>query len=101
MKLTEHAYERAKERLGLSRAAALRLAARAYERGVRADDVGGDAREYLDRIGIEHKTTAIVYGEVVYSFGSLPDGTPALVTTFQAPPELKALFLRAQKRRTT
>lgn len=95
MRVSEHAAERAKERAGLSLSAVTRLATRALERGVRPKDVSGNARAWLDRLSLEHRSSTVVYGAFAFVFGH----HNTLITLFQVPNEFKPVFLKAAKRK--
>ena len=68
--INEHAYERAKKRMGLSKKAAKRLAEKAYSFGIKHKDTHGQLQRYFDKIFLSHKTSTEtrVYGEFVYIF---------------------------------
>jgi hypothetical protein len=50
IEISEHAYQRGKERLGLSRKAFARLAERAYLDGMTHKDVHGRLHKYLTKL---------------------------------------------------
>lgn len=91
--LTDHAKERSRERLGLSTDAALRLAARALERGVRPAAVKGSARRWIDGVALDQHCHPVVYGEYVYIFS----GDDRLITVYAVPRSLRDAFRRASK----
>lgn len=83
--VTEHAFDRGKERLGLSRSAMERQASRVFEVGRKPRDFKGRFRRYLDGLQITHRSNGIrVHGETVFVF----DDT-RLVTVFRVPNEIK------------
>jgi hypothetical protein len=90
LKMTEHAIERGKERLGLNERALHRLARRVLASGLRAAEVTGRARRMLDAMGIAHHTTPVVYGEHVFVFAET-----TLVTVIHVPPKFRAAFRKA------
>ena len=83
MVATHHSRERIKERLGLSKRLADKLATQAYERGHRRTEYSGSIRRYLDK-EYEYKGGAHldirVYNQHVFIF----DGT-ILVTCWRLP----------------
>ena len=68
IRLTKHAVERGKERLGLNRKALQRTADRAFAEGLQVKDTSGTLRRYLDGLGMTYKkgNNTRVYGLHVY-----------------------------------
>lgn len=66
--ITEHAFKRARERLGLKRPATERLVARAYERGLQHAEATGALKRYLDNVYAARETAnnLRVYGEAIW-----------------------------------
>jgi hypothetical protein len=87
--ITDHAYQRAKERLSISKKSLDRLALTAYEKGIKQSDTAGQLKKYLDKLWFEHKTAnnIRIYGEIIYLFCR-----NRLVTLFQIPPEFKKVL---------
>lgn len=74
--LTRHARQRMKQRVGVTGAAAERIASRARRRGTPASEIQGNARwRILGVLNNVRGKDAIVYGEHVYVFSG-----PRLVT---------------------
>lgn len=69
-RLTDHAIERGKERLGLCEKALQRTADRAFEYGVPVPETRGALRRYLDRQGMLHEkgNNTRVHAEHVFIF---------------------------------
>lgn len=68
--VTEHAYVRMRERLGLGKKSAARMAQRACERGIIEEDVTGRLSGYLKQ-GETHngeRSRKFLYGEYVFVF---------------------------------
>lgn len=84
MRITDHAYDRAKERLSLSRPAFERLATKAFQDG--QTRFCGKLQRYADKLLITTKANRIrIYGEVVYVCAG-----EVLLTVYQLPFELRA-----------
>jgi hypothetical protein len=96
IKITEHAYTRAKERLSLSRKAIDRLAKKAFIDGRKHSDTTGQLNKYLTKIYLQDRIANNIrlYGEYIYLFRSL-----TLITVYQLPewfrksPERRKKFL--------
>jgi hypothetical protein len=69
-RLTVHAHDRGRERLGLSRGALERTAAIALRDGITRRETSGSLRRYLDAIVIEHGkgNNLRLYGHQIYIF---------------------------------
>jgi hypothetical protein len=67
--ISQHAFERATERLGVPKRAVLRLADRAWEEGHRQNDYRGSFARFLGDLGAWYHTTPVVYHGHVYAFG--------------------------------
>lgn len=78
--ITEHAYDRAKERLSLSKNALDRLALKAFEEGIKHEDTKGKLNRYLTSLFMTYKkaNNIRVYGENVFLFCN-----NSLVTVYQ------------------
>lgn len=68
--VTNHAKQRTKERLGLSKKIADKVAAKALEHGVSHSSAKGNLKHYLDKLYLKHKTAnnLRVYNRKVYIF---------------------------------
>lgn len=66
--ITEHAFQRARERLGLNRPATERLVARAFDKGLQHAHATGALKRYLDGVFLARGTAdnLRVYGEAVW-----------------------------------
>jgi len=93
--ITDHAFDRAKERLSMSRSGFIRIAEIAYEDGIVQKEVAGSLRRYLNKLYLSHKQAGNIrlYGENVFLFGG-----NVLITVFQVPPNIRKSALRIQKR---
>jgi hypothetical protein len=93
--ITEHAYLRGGERLGLKQCSIERLAARAYDQGIDADHCKGPVKRYvLDRLDTENNVNTIrIYGDCLYLFAD-----NVLVMLYQLPQELRRIVRRIVKR---
>lgn len=89
--LTNHAYERFKERAGIKKNAAERLTKRAYKNGIGIDEVKGSLKRYIASLMEDRYNKGsyvIVYGEFVYVFYEQLNSV-VLVTMFWLPNNLK------------
>lgn len=84
--ITDHAFERGKERLGLSRRAFERISLRAFVSGKKHAECKGHLKKYIDSVYFEYKTgnNIRIYGENIFIFSS-----NNLVTVYQLPNYLK------------
>jgi len=99
--LTNHAYDRMKERAGISRKAAGRLVTKAYEDGVGREEVTGSLFRYITSVAQSYNrdgTNVKIYGEMVYCFLNQPNGV-ILLTVFWVPNNYKNQALGVQKRK--
>ncbi len=92
--VSKHAYERMRERLGINKKAAQRMAVRAYEAGIGYSDTSGRLQKYIEKNSIAYMrqgTRIIIYGDAVYCFvcGSTSKYDKTLVTVLHLPNELK------------
>lgn len=56
MNVTRHAADRTHERLGIPKKAADKIAAKAFECGIRREEISGSLRRYLDHLYSQHYT---------------------------------------------
>lgn len=91
--ITEHAFDRAKERLGLNEAAFKKIVLRAWLDGIKHKDTKGTLNQYITKLYMRYKNAnnIRIYGEVVYVFSN-----QTLITVYQVPSELKK-FLNPKK----
>jgi len=70
--ITNHAEERAKERLGWNRHAIERMADKAYEEGISHAEANPKIRKYFDKLFLmKHQANNVrIYGQVVYLFSN-------------------------------
>lgn len=96
-RISKHAYDRMKERLGINKKAARRLAYRAFENGIECSKASGKLRRYLlsREDAYEHyDSKVIIYGDAVYCFARNHHGDnigveSSLVTVLLLPNDLK------------
>jgi|SRR5579859_1617971 len=91
--ITEHAYERADERLSLRRESFYRLAVKAFEQGIQHSDAKGRLKKYIDGLWFKYKkaNNVRIYGENVFFFKG-----ETLITVYQIPHELK-VYIKISK----
>lgn len=84
--ITTHAQRRLKERAGMNKNTARKVAERAYCTGISFDNASSDIRKYISRVYMSHDKIANnirIYGNIVYIFDNR-----TLITVFQMPQEL-------------
>lgn len=97
--ITDHAYERMKQRLGLGRKAANKMAQRAFERGLIGANVKGGLNLYLCGRGDDpdEQVMKFLYGEHIFVFR--PDnGTARLLTVYRMDSAYLTRAISAQRR---
>ena len=99
--VTNHAYDRMKERVGIGKKAADRLCKKAYSDGIGRDNAKGRLYRYITsemRNCHEKSINIRIYGEMVYCFLEDPDSV-VLVTVFWLPAKLKKQALGVQRKK--
>lgn len=81
--ITDHAFERGKQRLSLSKLSLERAAGRAYRTGITVATCKGQLHKYLKSMQRD-TATARIHGEVVFIFIE-----NKLITVYQVPNELR------------
>lgn len=96
--ITDHAWGRIEERVGMKRAAAQSLANHALKRGIRHVDTHGSLRQYLDGIWSVNRTAnnIRVHGEFIYIFDK-----NVLVTMWRTPEDLRKITFKIKKKEET
>lgn len=99
--VTDHAYDRMRERFRIKKDSAYKMAIRAWEQGLKLGDLTGRLHRYvLSKIKAYHdKATHVrIYGELVYVFCRNQEGDMILVTVYGVPQDLKASAIGRQKK---
>lgn len=80
--ITDHAYQRARQRLGWKKRSLERMLKRAFAQGRRVDDYSGEFGRYLTAKcrGEGVANTLIIYGEIMFFFCN-----STLITLYQVP----------------
>jgi len=71
LRISKHAYDRMKERLGMNKKAAQRIAQRALLSGIGSEETSGCLQRYIEARTQAHMrqgTKILIYGEAVYCF---------------------------------
>ena len=105
--ITEHAYDRMKQRLGWSRKAADRMAGVAYEEGIKHGETNGKLYRYITAQALAYmrKGNCIkIYGEAVYCFVNRKDDeteetVATLITVWNIPWKYRSQVLGIQRRK--
>lgn len=86
--ITDHAFDRAKERLGFERRATERMAMKAFVAGKKHAACKGGLKKYLDHLYLQYENAnnCRVWGEAIYLFAG-----NRLITIYNLPNELKAI----------
>ncbi len=104
--ITQHGYERGKERLGLKKSAFERIVNKAYLNGLGEKEMSGSLYtyfqnkiEYLGTMGHTERQFFKIYGENIFVFSeSNKKGyLPVLITVMHVPSGLKSRAIKAQK----
>lgn len=68
--ITEHAYEKAKERLNWKAKVLDKMAQKAFDEGIQHKDTKGTLRKYITKLWFRHKhcNNIRIYGENIYFF---------------------------------
>ena len=99
IEISNHAFDRMHERLGLNKKAIIRMVEKAYKLGLTHNQASGNLYKYISQQHnlYKHKGSCIkIYGENVFIFNQQVDKI-ILVTVFQLPNNLKSLALTLQK----
>lgn len=107
IEITKHAYDRMKERLGLNKKAATRMAEIAYSDGIKHGDTSGQLYRYISAQAYAYMKKGYclkIYGEAVYCFINRKDEetdekTSSLVTVWVIPQNLKNQVLGLQRKK--
>ena len=86
IRITDHAYQRGKERLSLGRNSLQRMAHKAFKEGTRHCETKGTLNRFLSKIYFQHGNVnnVRIYGENVFLFVD-----NILVTLYQLPVDLR------------
>lgn len=94
-KVSYHGKKRIKQRFGVPKKSSGKLVDRAWEQGLKHDELKGHLRKYVDSRVINSKATPRIYGQHLYLFNS--DGT--LRTAYDLPSNLKSLAVVLAKKK--
>lgn len=97
MIVTKHAKQRMKERSGLKSKSIDRMAAVAYEKGLRHSDLTGNLKKWVDSLYFKNRAANQIrlYGDKAYIFQN-----EKLITVIQIPHNLVKEVVRIGKERT-
>ena len=98
--LTDHAIDRVKERMGLKKNAAERMARKALVLGLRSEDVAGEVAGYISSKEIAGDGVFVrIYGEYAYVFGhNKKQEACVLITVYRLPSAITKRVLKQQKK---
>lgn len=96
LKITFHAIDRAKERIGIPRSAAERLSERALADGLTFEETTGSLRNYLE---LKHAHTQIADHFRLYAGKCFCFRDGCLITVFPLPRELLRVFQKQMARK--
>lgn len=93
--ITEHAYERAKERLSLNKKSLDRMAIKAFKYGIEKEETKGKLRMYLEHLHLSEKKANNIrlHGENVFLFCG-----KNLVTVYQVTNNIKKYLKKERER---
>ena len=86
--VTQHGYDRFKERLGLNKKAAKRMAVIAYDKGISHAKSDGKLYKYISHVTSQSKVRGSdvrLYGDSVYCFKREDNNTIKLCTVYRIP----------------
>jgi hypothetical protein len=95
--VTRHAEKRLRQRVGISKKAVRRAAAKCMTEGIKRTEVDGPLRKYLDSLywrGDGAANNIMVYGDIVYLFNE-----DTLITTLIVPAKHRKQIARIMKKR--
>lgn len=93
LNITRHAFQRAKERLGLSQDAFRRISAMAFCYGMPGEKTKGRLRQFIESKNYHNPDNIVrLYGENLFIFKH-----DFLVTVYQLPRELKEYYFKIKK----
>lgn len=89
VRITDHAYDRMKERLGWNHKAGERMAQKAFEQGVTHGETRGSLHRYLDGIFLSYRNANCmrIYGEAIFLFAD-----NVLITVYALPTRYRKLM---------
>ena len=91
IRITDHAYQRMKERMGLNKKAAKRMMSIVYKSGICKDNTTGQLSKYLEARDESYEregNRVLIYGEMVYCFADYKD-VSVLVKVYRVPNHLR------------
>ncbi len=101
--VSDHAFERLRERKKWSRSTIERMALKIYESGIRAEDVKGFLRDWMIKKQMESSSRIVhvLYGDIAYVYQESADGgNPILITGYPAPTKNAVVRVREGARRS-
>ena len=84
IEITTHAFERARERLGLKKNSFEKFVLKAVQHGIHNHECKGLLKKYIDELIDEDNKSIVIYGEAMLFFSD-----NILVTTYLLPSEYK------------
>ena len=92
--ISNHAFERAQERLSLNPKSFIKMVDKAYQKGIKESELVGDFASYINELRGEREQEVRIYGEFIYIFVN-----KLLVTVYVCPSKyVKYLKIIKQKR---
>ena len=92
--ISNHAFERAQQRLSLNPKSFIKMVDKAYQKGIKESELVGDFASYINELRGERKQEVRIYGEFIYIFMK-----KVLVTVYVCPAKyVKYLKIIKQKR---
>lgn len=95
--ITDHAYDRMRERLGWNKKAGTRMAQKAYTDGLTHGETRGSLHRYLEKVYWSYcnANTMRIYAEALFIF----NGTK-LITVYALPTKYRKLMQQKERRET-
>ena len=96
--ISDHAIERARQRLGWSARSLRRMASRVVSVRRSADEISGVLHRYLEEQEFSSGALARSYGENLFIFQRSTAGELTLVTVWQLPAEVRGVLRRRREK---
>lgn len=91
--VTDHAYDRAKERLSIKKESLDRLAEKAFNEGLKQSDTTGRVHRYITKLN-EKANNIRIYGDNIFIFDD-----NRLLTVYQLRLDMKLIAVKQQQKR--
>lgn len=94
--ITHHGFARAKQRVGLDVSALKNTAPKAFEHGLRPEELSGKLRRYIDGLSIQYRNLYRIHGQHIYCFSQ----EAVLITILELPHAHRGAAASALRKRS-